>query len=122
MNRSTLYAKSLVAAWAETKAHDHKALLGRFVEQLQHDHVMSLLPEIITAVEKELADRARHEQTVLEVATNHKPTKHLRDQFAEAVVEEADLLGGFRVRRQHEIIDASLAGALSHIRQSLTNA
>ncbi len=120
LSKSVTYAKALVDAWEKTPAHDQKKILDRFVAKLHEDHLESLAPEILAAVNREVEDRAIRRTTVVEVAhANAVTPKEFSAYGNVAMRENLSLVGGLLVKREGVISDASVAGGLQQIRHAL---
>ena len=121
MSRSAMYARALVNVWEEAMPAHHAKVIERFVDILKSDHVEALALEIIKAVTIELQERASRRVSTVEVAHTVAVGSHTFKHFGEPTVKEnKNLIGGFKMRTEGAILDASVAGALDQMRQVLS--
>ncbi len=122
MTTSAQYAIALISAWEATSEKERSKVVDRFVQTIADDHAQALIPAILNAVERELSDRAARRRVVIETAHEGVvPAATIKKLQAETKVVDT-IIGGFRVRREGEIIDASATGSLKKIRRVLTSA
>lgn len=119
-SRSHTYATALLEAWESSPAKEQPHVIDRFIAELQQNHLGALAPEILTALEREISDRAREAEALITVARDATQNVKGLQQFAPAnTVVDDNIVGGFTVRRQSEILDASVRGGLDTIRRAL---
>lgn len=119
--RSIIYAKALLDSWEKTPESEREQIADRFVELLRSERMLPLVPNILDAIERLLAERLKEQTVTAEFA--HKPTTHQREllkRFQVSEVRESPaVIGGFKITGRHKIIDASVKGGLQQMRQSL---
>lgn len=119
--RLTDYATALIESWETAPVSKRSEIVDRFVALLESEGLRAIGPEIILVVERLLQERSERSKTVLEVARADVFPKKENEKFSvDEVLETDTIVGGFRLRREDEIIDASVGGALAHIRTALT--
>ena len=100
-----------------------------FVERLSHYHRLSFLPDMVASFEKSLLEKDGYLQVNVEVVENltenqeNKFKKILKDQLQKKiilnVVENPDLLGGFRVQICSVLVDYTLVGQLATLHKKV---
>lgn len=118
MKLASQYATALVSAWEEAMPKDRSHVIDRFVKLIVADRAQLFVPFIVKAVEREIASRKAQRRVVLEVVHQESATTVARHLKAETKISD-EVIGGFRLRRQGEIIDASVKGALQAMHRTL---
>lgn len=122
MSLLTNYAKALIETWEEASEKDRPHIVDRFVSFLKAEGLERITSDVVRAVERELRDRDARRQSIVEVAHEGAITKKSFEALAVDEVHLSDtIIGGFRVRREQEVIDASVAGGLAQVRRALAS-
>ncbi|OGL85991.1 hypothetical protein A3I40_00460 [Candidatus Uhrbacteria bacterium RIFCSPLOWO2_02_FULL_48_12] len=121
ISQTTIYAKALLAAWERAPSDEREKVIDKFIDILRQDRILPLTSNIISAVEQLVLDKEKSEAVIAEVA--HQPMGHQRESLKKLRVTQIKetplVIGGFKIRGENKIIDASIEGALKQVRQAL---
>lgn len=124
---SRAYATALIAAWAETSAHERPTMTRRFLELLRRQRAMKLLPRIIDWVNRlddEAAGRTRVTVTGAVDVDAHNIIKALTEKLGAVTVTTATnpaLIGGLAIRVGDTVVDGTVATRLKKLHHHLTH-
>ena len=118
-----------VLATCLTDSSDQAEIIRRFLALLRRHKQFKLLPKILIAFEKEWALRSGTAKISVEYPGKFKESlTHLHDILEKKLDKKITLMskpndaliGGFRLRMDDTLMDASIAGALKNFTHSLT--
>ncbi len=119
------YAQALAQVLAE-KDVQPKTVAKHFMDTLRRRHQMRLLPSILKHVESEWCKENGITQVTVEYAPKFKDALsvletalHESKKFLVQSTPKDDLLGGYRIKIDDVLIDASLKGRLTTLSQKL---
>lgn len=121
-SRAASYAAALLDTWSAVEGKERGDVLDRFVAVLRADRAEAFAGSIIANIERLAAERDR--RRTIRAALARRPTSEERRVFERAGVttfdETSAIIGGFRMKSEDRVVDASIQGGLAQIRRLLT--
>lgn len=124
---SQKFAKALIAGLIE--GEQPAQLAAHFKEYLSKNHLMGLIPNIVSHLDKELRSLVAHTKADIIVSHTISPaTQRLIEELigkkqhdAATVSIDPSLIGGFRATYRGRLIDGSVKNYLKELRATLTH-
>lgn len=108
-------------------SNDIDSLVSGLLDYLKKNNLLSLLPNILRKLEKELEKEEK--QKTIQISTSHEFDKDVIEKIKEyiskdkgdkfKVTVDEDLIGGFVIKGKNKILDASLKRNIEFLRESL---
>jgi F-type H+-transporting ATPase subunit delta len=125
MISSSLIVKAVKESIKDSK--DMESLVSGLLDYLKKNNLLSLLPNILRKLEKELEKEEK--QKTIQISTSHEFDKDVIEKIKEyiskdkgdkfKVAVDEDLIGGFVIKGKNKILDASLKRNIEFLRESL---